>query len=86
MKQIAISIDQAGRVVLPKSLRESYNLKPGDKLEVHLGDDYIILKPEHQQPGLVLEDGVWIHKGAALRPLANIIEEFRNERLTKLIK
>jgi AbrB family looped-hinge helix DNA binding protein len=31
-------IDSAGRIVVPKSLREALNLKPGQALEIRVGD------------------------------------------------
>ena len=32
------TIDQAGRIVVPKALREALNLKPGQALDIRLGD------------------------------------------------
>jgi AbrB family looped-hinge helix DNA binding protein len=32
------TIDQAGRIVVPKALREALNLKPGQPLEIRVGD------------------------------------------------
>jgi AbrB family looped-hinge helix DNA binding protein len=32
------TIDSAGRIVVPKSLRQALNLKPGQSLEIRVGD------------------------------------------------
>jgi AbrB family looped-hinge helix DNA binding protein len=32
------TIDLAGRIVVPKALREALNLKPGQPLEIRMGD------------------------------------------------
>jgi AbrB family looped-hinge helix DNA binding protein len=32
------TIDQAGRIVVPKAMREALNLKPGQALEIRVGD------------------------------------------------
>jgi len=32
------TIDSAGRIVVPKSLRQALNLKPGQSLEIRAGD------------------------------------------------
>ena len=37
-------IDQLGRIVLPKELRESLNIGPKDSLEVFIENEKIILK------------------------------------------
>ena len=40
-----ISIDQAGRLVLPKPIRERFNLAGGSKIEVQTVGDHVELKP-----------------------------------------
>ena len=40
-----VSIDKAGRIVLPKPLRDRFGLRPGTTLEVVEGSEEIILKP-----------------------------------------
>ena len=40
-----ISIDQAGRLVLPKAIRDRFNLSGGSKLELQTVGDHVELKP-----------------------------------------
>ena len=40
-----IQMDKYGRVLIPKNLRESLGLKPGDRMEFELADDVLILRP-----------------------------------------
>jgi AbrB family looped-hinge helix DNA binding protein len=54
-------MDRAGRVVIPKSMREELQLKPGDSLKLEATGDQITLSPEQAQPRLVKEHGVWVH-------------------------
>jgi AbrB family looped-hinge helix DNA binding protein len=35
------TIDSAGRIVVPKALRQALDLKPGQPLEIRVGDDRI---------------------------------------------
>lgn len=38
MKPMKVAIDAAGRIVVPKSLRQALGLKPGQMLEIRAGD------------------------------------------------
>lgn len=48
-----IPIDKAGRVVLPKEIRDRMGLPAGTEFEVIEEKDRIILKPVEKQPKLV---------------------------------
>ena len=49
-----VSMDKAGRLVLPKEVRTRLHLRPGDRLEVEIGPETIILRPQRMAPaGLV---------------------------------
>lgn len=50
-----ISIDQAGRLVLPKKLRERFNLVGGSKLRVESIGDHLELTPVQERPETRLE-------------------------------
>jgi AbrB family looped-hinge helix DNA binding protein len=77
-----ITIDGAGRVVLPKSVREALRLGPGDELEVENEDDRLILSPVRIPPGLRKERGVWVYRSGkpAEAPIPDLIEEQRSQR------
>ena len=45
-------IDELGRIVLPKELRRTYDIGPGDHMEVYTDDDSIILKK--YKPGCII--------------------------------
>jgi AbrB family looped-hinge helix DNA binding protein len=51
--QLSISLDGAGRVVLPKSLRDSLSLVAGEPLVAEQRDDEIVIRRRGQAPGLV---------------------------------
>ena len=60
----AIPLDKAGRVVLPKDLRDKLRLEAGDELLVEETGEQIILRPVRAQPTLKKERGVWVYQGA----------------------
>jgi AbrB family looped-hinge helix DNA binding protein len=78
------TIDKAGRVVIPATLRERAGLKPGSELEVFLDDISIRLVPSAAAPKLVRRGNRLIAQPTA-KPkdlpevdLASMIEEERN--------
>ena len=58
------TIDKAGRIVVPKELRERLNLVAGTPLEVALSGTGITLRKVTDEPSLVRKDGVLVHHGA----------------------
>lgn len=87
----SISLDKAGRVVLPKDLRDKLRLEAGDELLVEQGDEQIVLRPVRAQAALKKERGVWVYQGgqSAKRFTESLQEEIdavREERIRELSK
>jgi AbrB family looped-hinge helix DNA binding protein len=62
-----MTIDKAGRVVLPKPVREELQLAPGDSLELESSEDQIILRPARGNGRMYKKQGVWVfHAGVPL--------------------
>ena len=59
-----ITIDNAGRLVVPKVLREQFNLVPGSKLEIEASAGGMTLRPSDVEPSLVRKQGILIHHGS----------------------
>jgi AbrB family looped-hinge helix DNA binding protein len=57
-----LTIDKAGRIVIPKPLRESLHLGPGDDLELESAGDEITLRPVRGTGPLMQEHGVWVFR------------------------
>ena len=53
MKELRVTIDEAGRIVLPKDVRDELAIKPGDKLMVSIHGISITLTPNKEISGLV---------------------------------
>jgi AbrB family looped-hinge helix DNA binding protein len=83
-----IRIDKAGRIVVPKPLRERLGFKPDTELVAVEQLDGVLLKRVEQRPSMVRVDGLWVHQGSA-EPGANwerILEEVREERIGSVLK
>ena len=83
-----IRIDKAGRIVVPKPLRERLGFKPDTELEAIEQPDGVLLKRVEQRPSMVKIDGLWVHRGVP-EPGVNwerIVEDVREERIQSLLK
>ncbi len=55
-----VTLDRAGRVVLPKTLRDAMHLSPGDTLDLTVKGDEVTLRPRRSAAPLQKERGVWV--------------------------
>jgi len=58
----SVTLDKAGRVVIPKTLRDELNLEPGDKLELESEGERVTLRPMRATTPLRKERGVWVFR------------------------
>lgn len=56
-------LDRAGRVLIPKTLRQELHLGPGDTLQLESEGDEITLRPLRPKALLKKEHGVWVCQG-----------------------
>lgn len=74
---------KAGRVVIPKLLREELHLEPGDTLELESIGERIMLRPVRGAGPLTKEQGVWVfHSGTLLSASSTdeMLQQVRSER------
>ena len=69
-----VTLDKAGRVVIPKTLRDELNLEPGDALALESEGDRVTLRPVRSSTRLRKERGVWVFRTGKHLP-ANIADE-----------
>src|ERR1700730_12671972 len=58
-----ITIDKAGRVVLPKRVRDRFRLRAGANLELEEHPEGLILRPVARRASMAQEKGIWVHLG-----------------------
>jgi AbrB family looped-hinge helix DNA binding protein len=74
-----LTLDEAGRVVIPKPLREELHLEPGDSLEMESAGEQITLRPVRGTGPLTREHGVWVFYSG--QPLSAAVTEETLERI-----
>jgi|SRR5271165_872520 len=57
-----LTVDKAGRVVLPKPVRDELQLAAGDSLELESSEDRIVLRPVRGTAGLRKKQGIWVFR------------------------
>jgi len=77
------TLDRFGRVVIPKEIRDTLGLKPGELLRVEQSDDEIVLKPLREEPPIKAKEGVLVYTGTARGNLTEAVRAHREERLRK---
>lgn len=84
MKSSRVSVDKAGRLILPKAIRDGFRLRAGSMLELQVCGDHVRLRPVDAEPALVQVDGWWVHQGRAESddPLAEALRFHRGDRLS----
>jgi AbrB family looped-hinge helix DNA binding protein len=78
-----LTIDKAGRIVIPKSLREELRLEPGDDLEMESAGEEITLRPVRGTGPLTKEHGVWVFRTGQPMPASatdDMLRQIREER------
>lgn len=78
------TLDKFGRIVIPKPVRDHYGLAAGVVLEIHSGEDGIVLLPKKPQPDLIEKGGVLVFTGKAEEDLEEAVESHREERTRQL--
>jgi AbrB family looped-hinge helix DNA binding protein len=83
---MTLKIDKAGRVILPKQVRDRLGLRPGSDLEMLETPEGVVLKRSEPQPSMIKKQGLWVHTGAVPQgfDIVQAINEDREDRIRKL--
>ena len=75
-------IDKAGRIVVPKKLRESLHLVPGTRVTLSQRGGEIVMAPEAKPRGLYMKNGILVYDTGRVLPPdhVNWVEQDREDR------
>ena len=86
---MTLTIDKAGRLVLPKPVRDRFGLHEGSRLELSETADGIVLRQADEEPSMVKRNGRWVFRGELpagyefVQPVREVYEE-RGRRVSAL--
>jgi len=85
MKDVLVPIDPAGRIVLPKDVRQELAIKPGDTLKIVVHGSSVTLTPNREKAGFVRKGRALIFSSTSNEILtdvhvSDILADSRNER------
>jgi AbrB family looped-hinge helix DNA binding protein len=82
---ITVQLAQRGVIVLPKSLRDSYNLKPGDSITIIDLGGALVLSPRRSKIDALANDiaQALTERGETLEAMLATLREARERRSTE---
>ena len=78
-----VTLDKAGRVVIPKTLRDELHLEAGDRMELESEGESVTLRPVRSASPLNKEHGVWVFRGTkklAAATTDKVLRDLRGQR------
>ncbi len=80
-------IDKAGRLVVPKKMRDAMHLVPGTRLTLRQHGDAIVMEHEAKPRGLYLKNGILLYDLGRTLPVDHVdwVERNREERAEALM-
>ena len=83
---MTLKMDKAGRVILPKPVRDRLGLREGSDLEVEETPEGVMLKPVAARPSMLKKRGLWVHTGKVPPgfDVVKAVQDDREDRIRKL--
>jgi AbrB family looped-hinge helix DNA binding protein len=80
-----VTIDDYGRIVIPKSIRDRLGLESGSSLTLEIKDvgedvESITLRPQGQEPSLQRKGNLLVHTGRLTDEDFDVVEQLRDQR------
>ncbi|MBV8205867.1 MAG: AbrB/MazE/SpoVT family DNA-binding domain-containing protein [Acidobacteria bacterium] len=79
-----VTVDSAGRVLLPKKVRQELRISAGDTLDINLEGDNLTLRPRRAAARLARKRGIWVLRDTGSHPGSEQVRELmarlRDER------
>jgi AbrB family looped-hinge helix DNA binding protein len=76
-------IDKAGRIVVPKKMRDSLHLVPGTRVSIRTEGDRVVIEPESKPRGLYMKKGTLVYD-AGPGPATDAVSEIADSRRARM--
>ncbi|HEX5233933.1 MAG TPA: AbrB/MazE/SpoVT family DNA-binding domain-containing protein [Silvibacterium sp.] len=83
-----VTIDKAGRLVVPKPMRDALHIKAGDALEIQREGEQLTIRQKPARAKAIMENGVWVFDtgGRITNQMVNdVLEQTRREREARIL-
>jgi len=83
-----VEIDKAGRIVVPKKLRDDLHLIPGTRLRIERDGDRLVFEQASSEPQLIKKDGMWVVSGDPITEVdvSELIRQGYAERMERILE
>jgi AbrB family looped-hinge helix DNA binding protein len=83
-----VEIDKAGRIVVPKKLRDELQLVAGTRFQIERSGERLIFEPVFSEPQLILKDGMWVVSGDPVTDVdtSELIRQGYAERMERILE
>jgi AbrB family looped-hinge helix DNA binding protein len=80
---MTVKIDKAGRIVVPKPIRDRLGLREGSDLDIEETPEGVVLKPVEERPKMIMKNGLLVFtvKVPEGWDPVKAVEEDREERM-----
>ncbi|MFZ0303243.1 MAG: AbrB/MazE/SpoVT family DNA-binding domain-containing protein [Terracidiphilus sp.] len=75
-----VEIDKAGRIVIPKKIREAMGLRAGTRLRLERAGDFLVMEPPVEEARLEMRDGLLVLVGGGKRTVEDVNREIQEQR------
>ncbi len=84
-----VEIDKAGRIVIPKKMRDALHLKQGTRVRIEQTGEGLLLEPDFPEPRLEMRDGILVMVGGppvTREDVNEIIRQGYEERQKRILE
>jgi AbrB family looped-hinge helix DNA binding protein len=83
LMNVTTEIDGAGRLVIPKKMRDSLHLVKGARVNIQQQGDLLVIAPEARPRGLYVDRGTLVYDGGPAPP-SDVVQWVEEDRAARM--